>query len=136
MVRSALRLECEVSFGEQEVLNLLGVNCLRFIPGRGCRVCSARTISSAPEWKYVHVRRYLNYLEASIDRSMQWAAFEPNGERLWASICKTITSFLYNEWCKGVLVGATGPSILARSNRHGQNGSLRYLQPRRQFRRC
>jgi phage tail sheath protein FI len=106
VVRGALRFERDISFGEQEMLNPLGVNCLRFFPGRGYRVWGARTASSDPEWKYVNVRRYFNYLEASIDRSTQWAVFEPNGERLWANIRETIASFLYNEWRNGALLGA------------------------------
>jgi uncharacterized protein len=106
VVRGALRFERDVSFGEQEVLNPLGVNCLRYFPGRGYRVWGARTASSDPEWKYVNVRRYFNYLEASIDRSTQWAVFEPNGERLWANIRETIAQFLYNEWRNGALLGS------------------------------
>jgi len=106
VVRSALRFEREISFGEQELLNPLGVNCLRFFPGRGYRVWGARTASSDPEWKYVNVRRYFNYLEASIDRGTQWAVFEPNGERLWANIRTTISDFLYNEWVNGALLGS------------------------------
>jgi phage tail sheath protein FI len=106
VVRGAMRFEREVSFGEQEMLNPLGVNCLRFFPGRGYRVWGARTASSDPEWKYVNIRRYFNYLEASIDRSTQWAVFEPNGERLWANIRETIGSFLFNEWRNGALLGA------------------------------
>jgi uncharacterized protein len=106
VVRSALRFEREISFGEQEVLNPLGVNCLRFFPGRGYRVWGARTASSDPEWKYVNVRRYFNYLEASIDRGTQWAVFEPNGERLWANIRTTIADYLYNEWVNGALLGS------------------------------
>ncbi len=106
VVRGALRFEREISFGEQEVLNPLGLNCLRFFPGRGYRVWGGRTISSDPEWKYVNVRRYFNYLEASIDRSTQWAVFEPNGERLWANVRQTVASFLYNEWFNGALLGA------------------------------
>jgi uncharacterized protein len=106
VVRSALRFERDVAFGEQEVLNPLGVNCLRFFPGRGYRVWGARTASSDPEWKYVNVRRYFNYLEASIDRSTQWAVFEPNGERLWANIRETVAAFLYTEWRNGALLGA------------------------------
>jgi phage tail sheath protein FI len=106
VVRGALRFEREISFGEQEMLNPLGVNCLRFFPGRGYRVWGARTASSDPEWKYVNIRRYFNYLEASIDRSTQWAVFEPNGERLWANIRETIASFLYNEWRNGALLGS------------------------------
>jgi phage tail sheath protein FI len=106
VVRSALRFEREISFGEQEMLNPLGVNCLRFFPGRGYRVWGARTASSDPEWKYVNVRRYFNYLEASIDRGTQWAVFEPNGERLWANVRTTISDFLYNEWVNGALLGS------------------------------
>jgi phage tail sheath protein FI len=107
VVRSALRFEVDVNFGQQELLNPLGVNCLRLLTGRGYRVWGARLISSDPEWKYVSDRRYFNYLEASIDRGTQWAVFEPNGERLWANIRQTISDFLYNEWRSGALLGST-----------------------------
>lgn len=106
VVRTALRFESDINFGEQEVLNPLGVNCLRYFPGRGYRVWGARLASSDPEWKYVSDRRYFNYLEASIDRSTQWAVFEPNGPRLWAVVRETIGNFLYNEWREGRLLGA------------------------------
>ena len=105
VVRGALRFETDVNFDEQGVLNPIGVNCLRFFPGRGNRVWGARTVSSDPEWKYVNVRRYFNYLERSIDVGTQWAVFEPNGEALWANIRQTIASFLYNEWRNGALLG-------------------------------
>jgi phage tail sheath protein FI len=107
VVRSALRFEIDVNFGQQELLNPIGVNCLRLLSGRGYRVWGARLISSDPEWKYVSDRRYMNYLEASIDRGTQWAVFEPNGERLWANVRQTISDFLYNEWTNGRLLGAT-----------------------------
>jgi hypothetical protein len=107
VVRSALRFEVDVNFGQQELLNPLGVNCLRLLSGRGYRVWGARLISSDPEWKYVSDRRYFNYLEASIDRGTQWAVFEPNGERLWANVRQTISDFLYNEWRSGALLGTT-----------------------------
>lgn len=107
VVRGALRFEREINHGQQEVLNPEGINCLRFFFGRGNRVWGARTASSDPEWKYVNVRRYFIYLEHSIDRSTQWAVFEPNGERLWSNITDTVTAFLYNEWRSGALLGAT-----------------------------
>jgi phage tail sheath protein FI len=107
VVRSALRFELDVNFGQQQLLNPLGVNCLRLLTGRGYRVWGARLISSDPEWKYVSDRRYFNYLEASIDRGTQWAVFEPNGERLWANVRQTISDFLYNEWRNGALLGTT-----------------------------
>lgn len=107
VVRAALRFETDINFAEQEVLNPIGVNCLRFFSGRGYRVWGARTASSDPEWKYVNIRRYFNYLESSIDRGTQWAVFEPNGERLWANIRDTVSGFLYNEWKSGALLGTT-----------------------------
>jgi phage tail sheath protein FI len=107
VVRGALRFESDVNFAQQEVLNPLGVNCLRYFAGRGYRVWGGRTVSSDPEWKYVNVRRYFNFLENSIDRGTQWAVFENNGERLWANIRDTISGFLYNEWVNGALLGST-----------------------------
>jgi phage tail sheath protein FI len=105
VVRDALRFESDVNFAQNQFLNPLGVNCLRYFPGRGYRVWGGRTISSDPEWKYVNIRRYFLYLESSIDRGTQWAVFEPNGERLWANIEETISTFLYNEWVSGALLG-------------------------------
>jgi hypothetical protein len=97
VVLGAIRFERDINQGQQEVLNPEGINCLRFFFGRGYRVWGARTTSSDPEWKYVNIRRYFIYLEHSIDRSTQWAVFEPNGPRLWSNIVDTISAFLYNE---------------------------------------
>jgi len=107
VVTGALRFESDVNFAQQELLNPLGVNCLRYLSGRGLRLWGARLASSDPEWKYVSDRRYFNYLESSIDRGTQWAVFEPNGERLWANVRQTIADFLYNEWRNGALLGST-----------------------------
>lgn len=107
IVRGALRFESDVNFAQQQLLNPLGINCLRFFAGRGFRVWGARTASSDPEWKYVNVRRFFLYLESSIDRGTQWAVFENNGPRLWANIRETVEAFLYNEWVSGNLLGAT-----------------------------
>lgn len=106
VVRSALRFETDINFAQQEVLNPLGINCLRFFPGRGYRVWGARTASSDPEWKYVNVRRFFNFLERSIDVSTQWAVFEPNGERLWSNIREMVASFLETQWRSGALLGS------------------------------
>ena len=107
VVRGALGFEREINKGQQEVLNPEGINCLRYFFGRGNRVWGARTVSSDPEWMYINVRRYFIYLEHSIDRSTQWAVFEPNGERLWSNIRDTVTSFLFNEWRSGALLGSS-----------------------------
>jgi uncharacterized protein len=94
-----------ITFDQQAVLNPEGINALRFFEGRANRVWGARTMSSDPEWKYVNVRRLFIYLEHSIDKSTQWAVFEPNNERLWASIRQTIEDFLLVVWRTGALMG-------------------------------
>jgi hypothetical protein len=103
----AVDLERHISFGEQEVLNPQGINCLRFFPDRGFRVWGARTASSNSELMYVNPRRYLIYLEHSIDNGTQWAVFENNGPALWARIKDSIDSFLYNEFVQGNLLGTS-----------------------------
>ena len=67
----------------------------------------ARTASSDPEFMYVNVRRYLIYLEHSIDNSTQWAVFENNGPALWARVKDSIDSFLNNEFVDGRLLGTS-----------------------------
>jgi phage tail sheath protein FI len=105
IVRGALGFNVPVSHGTQEVLNPEGINVLRSFEGRGNRVWGARTLSSDPEWTYVNVRRLFIYLEASIDRSTQWAVFEPNNEALWKKVSMTIESFLVDVWRTGALMG-------------------------------
>jgi phage tail sheath protein FI len=105
VVRGLTKFEANINKARQDVLNPEGINALRFFAGRGNRVWGARTMSSDPEWKYVNVRRLFIYLEHSIDKSTQWAVFEPNNERLWANIRYTIEDFLLVTWKSGALMG-------------------------------
>ena len=102
----ALGPEVALSKEQQDLLNPEGINCLRAFEGRGFLVWGARTLASDPQWKYLNVRRYFNYLEGSIARSTQWAVFEPNDEALWVNLRRIIDAFLYNEWRNGALMGA------------------------------
>lgn len=105
VVRGLTKFEININKARQDVLNPEGVNCLRFFEGRGSRVWGARTMSSDPEWKYVNVRRLFIYIEHSIDKATQWAVFEPNGDRLWANIRRSIEDFLLVLWRDGALIG-------------------------------
>jgi uncharacterized protein len=105
VVNLAIGFETLLNRSQQEVLNPEGINCFRYFEGRGMLLWGARTISSDPEWKYVNLRRYFAYVERSIDKGTQWAVFEPNGERLWANVRRTIEDFLLNEWQNGALLG-------------------------------
>jgi phage tail sheath protein FI len=107
VVRGAITLQTNITRAEHDLLNPVGINCIRTFPGRGVRVWGARTLSSDPAWRYINVRRLFNYLEESILVGTQWVVFEPNDPALWARIRRTIASFLVNEWRKGALFGTT-----------------------------
>ncbi|MFB4195833.1 phage tail sheath family protein [Streptomyces carpaticus] len=107
VIRGAVALETQLTKGEQDLLNPIGVNCVRLFAGRGIRVWGARTLSSDPAWRYLNVRRLFNYLEESILAGTQWVVFEPNDDALWARVRRTIQAFLTNEWRKGALFGLT-----------------------------
>ncbi len=105
VVRGAISLQTTITRAEHDLLNPVGINCVRSFPGRGIRIWGARTLSSDPAWRYLNVRRLFNYLEKSILMGTQWVVFEPNDDALWARIQRTIASFLVNEWRKGALFG-------------------------------
>ncbi|MFE5111335.1 phage tail sheath subtilisin-like domain-containing protein [Streptomyces sp. NPDC056663] len=105
VVRGAVDLETQITRGEQDLLNPIGVNCIRAFPGRGIRIWGARTLSSDPAWRYLNIRRYFNYLEESILLGTQWVVFEPNDHALWARIRRNASAFLVNEWRNGALFG-------------------------------
>ncbi|MFC4427627.1 phage tail sheath family protein [Deinococcus navajonensis] len=107
VVRGALRPAIQISKSEQDILNPIGVNCIREFPGMGVRVWGARTLSSDARWRYVSVRRLFNYVEQSIERGTQWAVFEPNDENLWFRVRRDINSFLTSVWRDGALFGTT-----------------------------
>jgi uncharacterized protein len=105
VVRGLTKFEININKARQDVINPEGINALRFFEGRGNRVWGARTMSSDPEWKYVNVRRLFIFMEHSIDKSTQFAVFEPNNPRLWANITQTVEDFLLVLWRDGALLG-------------------------------
>jgi phage tail sheath protein FI len=105
VIRGLTKFEININKARQDVINPEGINALRFFEGRGNRVWGARTMSSDPEWKYVNVRRLFIYIEHSIDKSTQFAVFEPNNPRLWANIRQAVEDFLLVLWRDGALLG-------------------------------
>jgi Bacteriophage tail sheath protein len=103
----AAGLERELTEHEVDTLAANDVNPLRVVPDRGIVVWGAHTTASDPEWKYVSVRRYLTFLEHSIDRGTQWTRFEPNAEPLWADVRETIEAFLLGQFRAGAFQGRT-----------------------------
>ena len=89
-----------------EIEALRPVNALRVPPDGATAIWGARTLGEG-EWKYVNLRRYFLFLEASLDRGTQWAVFEPNGERLWERVRASVDAFLLGQWRQGALAGIT-----------------------------
>lgn len=100
-------LERNVSKAEQSILNPIGVNCIRPFGTRGVRVWGARTLSSNTDWRYINVRRLFNMVETAIMDGTQWVVFEPNDEKLWSGVDRTVSTFLRGLWRDGALFGAT-----------------------------
>jgi phage tail sheath protein FI len=105
VVRGITGLNAYLTTGEQDLLNPRGVDAIRRFEGRGIRVWGARTLSDDPEDKYVNVRRFLIYLEASIDRGTQWVVFEPNAPETWSRVTDSVSAFLFTQWRDGALFG-------------------------------
>ncbi|MCA9988369.1 MAG: phage tail sheath family protein [Anaerolineales bacterium] len=107
IVRGAIDLELNLSRGEQDTLNPIGVNCIRAFTGRGIRIWGARTLSSDTSWRYINVRRLFIMIEASMDQGLQWVVFEPNDYDLWQRVRRDVTTFLRMVWRSGALFGRT-----------------------------
>lgn len=79
-------------------LGPLGINCLRSFPVIGPVIWGARTLQGADtladDYKYLPVRRLILFIEESLWRATQWAAFEANAEPLWSSLRLQISAFL------------------------------------------
>lgn len=107
VIRGANGLAFQITHAEQGELNRNGINCIRAFPGRGIRIWGARTLSSDPEWRYINVRRLFNFIAESIMLGTQWSVFEPNDQRLWASLSTNVSAFLNRVYRSGALFGAS-----------------------------
>ncbi len=109
--RGVIGLAYETNMREQELLNPLGINCIRNFASynRGLKVWGARTLVEPDnvQWRYISVRRLLSYIEKSIEIGTQWVVFEPNDQDLWARVTRTVSNFLERLWREGALFGGS-----------------------------
>lgn len=101
----------ELTDAGNAVLNRIGLNCLRSLPGHGTVCWGARTLASADgagsEWKYIPVRRMALLLEESLQWGTRWAVFEPNDEPLWAQLRQSAGAFMHHLFRQGAFAGPT-----------------------------
>ena len=106
-VAGVIDIDHNVSNSEQDVLNPIGVNCLRKMDNVGIVVWGARTLSNNSTFRYIPSRRLVNYIEDSLEASMRWTNFKPNDEALWGMIQSNVEIFLNGIWANRGLKGAT-----------------------------
>ncbi|NJC24673.1 phage tail sheath family protein [Neolewinella antarctica] len=84
------------------------VNAIRALTGHGILIYGARTLAGNDgEYRYVSVRRLLNFLEESIKKASQDFIFEANDVNTWTRMRGMIENFLNLQWRAGALQGAT-----------------------------
>jgi hypothetical protein len=109
VVRGVIGLQRVLNKEQHDILNPypVNINVIRDFRSnnRGIRVYGGRCITSDSDWKYVNVRRLLIFIEASLDRGLQWVVFEPNAEPLWARVRRSVSNFLTQVWRNGALEG-------------------------------
>jgi Bacteriophage tail sheath protein len=109
VVRGITGLQRILNKEQHDILNPypVNINVIRDFrdANRGIRVYGGRIITGDPDWRYLNMRRLMIFIEASIDRGLQWVVFEPNTEALWARVRRSISNFLTLVWRNGGLEG-------------------------------
>jgi len=108
-LRGVLDLTYNVSDGEQDLLNPIGINVIRSFQGEGIRVWGARTLTSYKDGRhYVNVRRLLNYIKESLRTGLRFAIFELNEQRTWQTVEQAVSEFLGSMFQRGMLFSPDG----------------------------
>jgi hypothetical protein len=107
VLSTAVKTEVKFTDSDQGQLNYQNINVIRTVPGSGVCVMGGRTRKLYGPDRYVAARRTLIYVEESLKLSSQWAVFENNDSRLWASLRNTAQNILQPVWEAGGLAGST-----------------------------
>jgi phage tail sheath protein FI len=95
---------------ETELLNVSGLCAIRSFTGPGVLPWGARTLDRVNgENRYIPVVRTRQWIAASIERSLAFAATEENAEPLWTRIRGLVDEFLLRLHLRGALLGGSPP---------------------------
>jgi uncharacterized protein len=107
LIEGVVDIRVHLSDEEQGVLNQVGVNCLRALPGRGIRIWGARTLSGQAEWRYVNVRRLFITLRRWLENECRDLVFDSNDPQLWKRLRDRLNNYCYTLYQSGALKGET-----------------------------
>ena len=108
----AVSLPINLSEAQQADLNVdavsgKSVNAIRFFKGQGILIWGARTLAgNSQDWRYISVRRTLDFLEQSIKLAARAYVFSANDVNTWGAVKSMISGFLTDVWKEGGLQGA------------------------------
>jgi phage tail sheath protein FI len=89
-----------------DVTSGISINAIRTFAGKGTLVWGARTLAGNDnEWRYISVRRYCSFVDASVKNSLSDLVFEPNDSNTWTKVRGMIENFMFQQWQQGALVG-------------------------------
>lgn len=99
------------NYAQQELnvpMNGKAINAIRSFVGEGIKVWGARTLNgNSLDWRYINVRRTMNFLEESVKNAARAYVFEPNDAGTWINMKCMIENFLRGIWKRGGLAGAS-----------------------------
>jgi hypothetical protein len=105
-ISNAVGVQTKFSDTELGTLNSQNINVVRSVVGAGICVMGGRTRKTFGADRYVSARRTLIYIKEVVRRSTQFAVFENNDQRLWASLRMSAERILRPLWEAGGLKGS------------------------------
>ena len=112
--RPAFSIDDETQADLNKPLDGKAINVIREFAGRGSVVWGARTLDgNSLDYRYVHVRRTVIYIEQSIKAAIKPFVSAPNDTKTWASVVAAVSGFLQQLWAGGGLMGATAQEAFA-----------------------
>lgn len=105
-LNAVLAPKVHLASDSQDALLARSINPLREFAGRGVVVWGARTLAGNDnEWRYVPVRGFITFIEASIRKGTKFVAYAPNETSTWLLVKALIQNFLFGLWNQGAMPG-------------------------------
>lgn len=64
-------------------------------------------VDGVNDYRYIQIRRTINYIKVSIKTALGPFVFEPNTQATWSQAVSAVTGVLQEAWARGELEGAT-----------------------------
>lgn len=108
-LNGVVKLETVLASSDYDTLNTTTppVNAIKPLPGFGICVYGGRTLKGGYADKYIAIRRSLIYIEQSLKNLTQFAVFETNDAKLWATLSSVCSRFLSGYFARGGLRGSS-----------------------------